>query len=202
MVGRPQHTGSTQTGCAARGLLCLHPRPSPEPPGAECPRRVLPASGVSVLQASPPRPWLEAPADQDSHHPWGGFRDDEKVTLEPNRPVLGLLWALGLPCSSDSFSGKGLAQPGGQRTLPPHCRVLGCAIPPSLSWVSRRQNGQNHAVPAVQGVGTEEGSQQKCSVTLFRTEPRVTVQPGVGTERHAPCPRALRSSPGGAGQRR
>lgn len=60
MVGRPQHTGSTQTGCAARGLLCLHPRPSPEPPGAECPRRVLPASGVSVLQASPPRPWLEA----------------------------------------------------------------------------------------------------------------------------------------------
>lgn len=61
VVGRPQLTGATQTGYAAHGLLRLHPRPSPEPQGTECRGRVLPASGASIPQASPPRAWLEAP---------------------------------------------------------------------------------------------------------------------------------------------
>lgn len=189
MVGRPQHTGSTQMGCAARGLLRLHPRPSPEPQGAECPRRVLPASGVSVPQASPPRPWLEAPAPTRILIAPGEASRLMRRRSPWSPATLCRAFYGRQACPAALIPSLGRAwrrEPGGQRTLPPHRRVLGCAIPPSLSWVSRRQNGQNHAVPAVQGVGTEEGSQQKCSVTLFRTEPRVTVQPGVGTERHAP----------------
>ena len=76
-------------------------------------------------------------------------------------------------------------EPGRQRT-PPHPPSPGTrqsSSPalgfPKAEWAESRR-------PAVQGVGTEEGSQQRHSVTLFHTEPRVTVQPGVGTERHAP----------------